>query len=160
MIILRRFLPLIGGVLLFVLMAGCEPDNCVDVQCAPAPPPLKITVTDTALVPATTFRTDPLTGSVDTLDTLVVATIPVVGDVEVTLADADDSTLFATLAPRDSAFYKDDTLNLTGRRFFARVRRGNRCVTQGNLTLQRIDGCCPYSIVGSYTLRLTADTCR
>lgn len=123
--------------MLLIVAVGCNTDNCIDVQCAPAPPPLTVMVKDS--VTATQFVTD----------------------AEVTLwrVNGADTVVFDTLLLSDSSYVLNDAGGLPSNLFLVRAMRGQRCGKQAGLQLKMVEGCCGYPIVGRFTLVL-ADSCR
>lgn len=129
---------LAASMLAMAAAAGCDRDNCVDVQCAPAPPPLTVLVKDSATAPQ--FATD----------------------AQVTLwqVNGADTVVFGTLSlSSDSSYVLNDVAGLTSNPLIVRAMRGQRCGKQTGLRLRVVEGCCGYPIVGRCTVVL-ADTCR
>lgn len=123
--------------MLLIVAVGCNTDNCIDVQCAPAPPLLTVLVKDSAT--ASQFITD----------------------AEVTLwrVNGIDTMAFDTLLLNDSSYVLNDTVGLPSNPFFVRAMRGQRCGKQTGLQLKIVEGCCRYPIVGRFTV-VMADSCR
>ena len=129
---------MLGAVLLLLLStSGCDTDNCVDVECAPAPPPLTVVVKDSAT--STRFVTD----------------------AEVTLwrISGADTLVLDTLQLSDSSYVLNDALAVPNAApLLVRALRGQRCGKQGGLQLRMVEGCCGYPIVRKFTVVL-ADSC-
>lgn len=135
---MNNLLRLFAVAMLVLTATGCNNDNCVDLQCAPAPPPLAILVKDSAT--STRF----------------------VPDAQVTLwrVNGADTVVFDTLAmSSDSSYVLADAAGLPSNSFFARAMRGQRCGKQMGLQLRLVEGCCGYPIVGRFTVVL-GDSCR
>jgi hypothetical protein len=96
---------------------------------------------------------DPASG--DSVDTVVVVQARIT-DALVTLlrVNAADTLVFDTLAVAGDTYYRNDANGLPADPFIVRATRGERSVQQTGLQLRSVEGCCPYSVVGFYNLRL------
>lgn len=133
-----KVIPTLLGTALLLLLAtsGCDTDNCVDVECAPAPPPLTVLVKDSAT--STRFVTD----------------------AEVTLwrVSGADTVALDTLLLSDSSYVLNDASGVPNAPLLVRAMRGQRCGKQSGLQLRMVEGCCGYPIVGRVTVVLV-DSC-
>jgi hypothetical protein len=142
--------------LLWLLLAAqaCK-DTCSGVDCGPAPPLIVATVTDTLSVDTTLTLTTSKVDSFVTVDTTLIVRRQVT-DAAVFVAQiaGADTVAFDTLQLRDGLFYKDDPARMPTGSFVLAARRGSRIALVQNLTVQQVDGCCSYPVVGRYTLTL------
>lgn len=155
-----RILPLVrlAAMLLLLLAVGsCSGDNCVDVQCTPAPPVLEVIVRMDSVV----LRTG-LNGVIDSVDTLVVVDPLTHPDLSVTLSTGPDSAyvMFDALSYDGESFKRLDATGLPDSAFSVRARLGTSCAVRNDALLRQTEGCCPYPIVGRFELTLSADTCK
>jgi hypothetical protein len=132
---------------------GCK-DTCSGVNCAPAPPLLQVAVVDTAHDTMRVAVTDSA-GVVDSVDTVVVVEKRVTSALVTLLqVSGSDTVAFDTLEAAGDTYYRNDPSGLPANPFIVRAERDGRRSQQGGLTIQTVDGCCPYSVIGFYTLRL------
>jgi hypothetical protein len=138
------------------LVGSCSTDNCVDVQCAPAPPVLDVIVQMDTVV----FHTG-LDGVIDSVDTVVVVDPTTHPDLSVVLSTGPDSSYvaFETMSSDGESFKRLDDAGLPDSSFSVRARLGVHCAVRNGLTVKRTEGCCPYTVVGRFELKLSADTC-
>lgn len=139
---------------LFLSVQACK-DTCAGVACGPAPPLIEVGLLDTVSVDTTitVTTTDPDTvREVDT--TLVLLRSITDATVSVARLAGADTVVFDMLLLRNGKFYKDDQSGMPSDTFAIVARRGGRVVVQRGLTIQRVDGCCAYPVVGYFNLQL------
>jgi hypothetical protein len=144
-----------------LFLNGCK-NGCEDVVCAPAPPPLTVTVRDTI----TTKVSVPVIDSV-TSDTTFVLVDSVItaksGLADVVLVDpADDlpnavSHILHFDAASDSLYQLDDLTGVGGGPYLLVVSRGARSDTIPGLLRDDVEGCCAYSVIGNYTVTMAKE---
>jgi hypothetical protein len=143
---LKTFSLAIIAVIMVTGLFSCS-DHCTDVACGPAPPPLTVIVKDTITVD---------TVSIGGLDTMIVFVRPTTEAV-VTLQHVigNDTLTFDTLnATTENEYMLRDPSNLPDSIFMFRAERDGRAIVSGNVQVQMVDGCCPYPIIGRYTVQL------
>lgn len=134
---------------------GCV-DNCSEVACAPAPVPLQVVVLDSIRVD-TTFFIDSLGRSVDS----TISRLGYIHDAAVTLQRVvgTDTTDFEPLPvsdTSDSAVYqRTTTIGLpSDTNFVITAARGTKSARVTGLRIKHVGGCCPYDVIGRFTLVL------
>ena len=148
----RTSLPAFILLCLFTILTGCG-DSCGDIACLPAPTPLEVIVYDTLSVPTTIRRLED-TDSID-VDTVIVRTVATT-DAIVTLATGLDSTLTTvdTLERSDTLHFESDLSRIPTGLFRIVSQRGGRRVVSDLRQIQKVEGCCPYSMVGRFGFTL------
>lgn len=144
----------IAALLLLVapLSTGCG-DSCGDIACLPAPTPLEVVVFDTVSV-RTTIRRMEGNDSID-VDTTVVRRLSTTQATVTIMRDSATVLLpVGTLTPSDTIYQELDIARIPDGQFQIQAARGGRAVLSNRLTIQHVAGCCPYSIVGRYSLTL------
>ncbi|HVZ40024.1 MAG TPA: hypothetical protein VHI13_12160 [Candidatus Kapabacteria bacterium] len=141
-------------ILMFAAVTGCA-DRCAGVMCSPAPTPLQVVVGDTISVDTQIVVLRGTPPADTTVDTVLVFQRPTAQAV-VTLwrVQGVDTVAFDTLRRDGYSYYRQDVSGLPAPSFIVRAERGTRHVSQSNLTVRHVDGCCPYDVVGYYTLAL------
>jgi hypothetical protein len=157
MIYLRPLHVVVLAAVMALVLGACS-DHCTDVACAPAPPPLTVIVNDTVTIDTTVLVSYTNPTRVDTVDTTLVVT-RAISDAEVTLLriNGADTVTFDTVRPQSVGsveFTLLSVMNLPDTTFVVRATRGNRAAVRTGLRLQQVEGCCPYPVVGRYTLQL------
>lgn len=141
-------------VLMFATVTGCA-NRCAGVDCAPAPPPLQVVVSDTISVDTqiVVLRGTPAIDT--TVDTVLVFQRPTAA-ATVTLwnVQGNDTVVVDTLRREGFTYNRDDLSGLPALPMIVRADRGTRFVKQANLLVRHVDGCCPYDVIGFYTLVL------
>jgi hypothetical protein len=148
---------LLLGALIAAVLAACS-DHCTDVACAPAPPPLTVIVSDTVTIDTTVIVTYTNPARVDTVDTTLVK-VRAISDAEVVLQRfiGADTVTFDTMQTQGAGSVEFTLLSVDGlpdTTFQVRATRGNRRAVRTGLRLQQVEGCCPYPVVGRFTLQL------
>lgn len=126
---------------------GCK-DGCEDVLCAPAPPLLTVAVQDTITIVNVV--------SADSVDTVVVtrrtpdARVSIHGFSSGVTGPVLDAIPFGS----DTMFFYNDLSRLQADTFALVAVRGNRADTVVGLSLKHVEGCCPFDVIGHYTISL------
>ena len=133
---------------------GCA-ENCSEVPCAPAPVPLQVVVLDSVKVD--TVIVDSLGRSVPT----TISRLGYIHDATVMLqrVSGTDTTDFESLPvsdASDSAVYQ--RMSVIGlpadTNFVVTATRGIKYARVTGIRVRHVGGCCPYDVLGRYTLTL------
>ena len=158
---MRKYLQLSGVFTLLFLLGtageGCK-EGCDDVVCAPAPPALIVTVTDTlAMVDTIMVYDTTLMDSVVAFDTTT-STIKT-GEAMVTLYGANgtevgDSVATLNFNSSDTTYVLTDPSGLSRTDYALIASRGERRDTVTGLSIRSVEGCCGYDVIGVYKMAL------
>ena len=122
-----------------LLLVGCSGDDCDTVDCAPEHPPLFVTVLD----------------SVSLTDTTLVMKVI---DADVRLYIDNDAELleYRSLLQElsDSTYRTIEQIDSDADLFAVVAERDGIRDTLTDLELQRVEGCCPRTLLGIYTINL------
>ena len=128
-------------------------DSCGDIACLPAPTPLEVVVIDTVMVPITIRRLEG-TDSIDVDTTVLRRYSTTAATVTIVVDSASIRIPVDTLTVADTIYQELNIDRIPDGQFQVRAVRNGRQVVSNRLTIQHVAGCCPYSIVGRYTLTL------
>ena len=143
-------------VLLAPFSNGCG-DSCGDIACLPAPIPLEVIVSDTISV-RTTIRRLEGTDSIDVDTTEIRRAATTAATVSIITENGTTRDTLGTLQLSDTLYHELDLARIPDGEFRLLATRGERGFLSSPLLKQHVGGCCPYSIVGRFTLSLPADT--
>ncbi len=131
------YLSLVGSFL--TLTSGCTGDDCGVVDCAPMAPPVIVSVLD----------------SIEIGDTTIVGKV-VDADVRVYIDNGAALIEFETLEfeSTDSTYRKSDPFISDADLFAIVASHGSVSDTLTDLDLVRVEGCCPWTVLGVYRVDL------
>ncbi len=139
-----------------MLLDGCR-DGCDGVICGPVPPALQVSVTDTVSVDTQLVVLSGSPAALDTVDTVLVVRRTIIdADVIFMTINGKDTTAGSAI-PRDASANTFTVLNaqdVPGGSFLVQALRNGRRSRTPALTVRKVDGCCGYSVGGSYRLDL------
>lgn len=154
--VLHALLPAALLVGALMLLDGCK-DGCDGVICGPVPPALQLSVTDTVSVDTQLIVLRGSPAVLDTVDTaLVVRRTIVDADVMFMTINGKD-TIAGTVIPRDasaSTYTVAAVHDVPSGSFLVQALRNGRSARTPALVVRTVDGCCGYSVVGTYRLDL------